>query len=210
MSYPVVVVIIIITAVVSYLIGMFDAKATNKLISAAKKKEGNTPTEPITDLDFQNIAQIQVNNNNELLVEYDGELLRSDHLVDDLNKKKLDGLISALGALKLGAAVAPKSFRQEQTEPKPKLAMQRSLISTATKKKPSAPAKVMDLVSMVNEKLSVECEGSGMVLDIRENIDHEVSFWVNDRSFKSLDDVEPANAKALFTRVLDEMKSDDH
>lgn len=210
MSYPVVVVIIIITAVVSYLIGMLDAKATSKLIERSKNKDEKTPIEITPDINFKNVAQLQINAKDELLVEIDQNLINGQFTVDITNKNKIDELISALNTLTNREPVLPKISPPPSPEPKPKLAMQRSLFGTSSKKKSAHPSKVMDLVAMLNEKLSAECEGLDMVLDVREDSDHQISFWVNDRVFANVDEVQPEMAKDIFTKVLDEMKKNDH
>lgn len=201
MSYPVVIVIIIITAVISYLIGIFDAKTTNKWFGKDNNQPKREP-EVIIDASITRLALIQTNDQNEVFVEFDDSIKSNSFIIDNFNKRKLTELVEALG--NLTGSVAPKLYiPEERPEPKEELALRRSLVQSAQKSTPKKRGAITDLVGLVNQYLEDTREASAYLLEIRENQAHELSFWVDEKGFPSVDEVEPSDAKEQFRKAID-------
>lgn len=202
MSYPVVIVIIIITAIVSYLIGMFDAKTTNKWFGSDKPVPESKEPDVKTDPKIKRLAIIQSNEENELFVEYDETIRSTEYKIDKLNKQKITELTDILS--RIGEIAAPKTYvAQEKREQKEKLALQRSLISSVQKAPQKRLNEVTDLIGLINHVLQDGNDSKENILEIREDQDHVLSFWVDDKVFASVDEVKPTDARDRFKKAID-------
>lgn len=209
MSYQIVIIIIIVTAVVSYLIGLFDAKTTNKWFGTENKKK-NEPTkaEPEIKLNIRRLADIQINDQHELLVSYEQELEASKYSISALNKSKLTELITVLETLSTNVTNKPVVISQQETSEKVKLAIEQPLFRPALKKQASKKPAALGLVGLLNEQLDLMKDQNPFLLEIKENPDHSLLFLVNERAFSALDDIEPAEARSQFRRAIEAVSGD--
>jgi|GEM_PF-5383332 len=208
MSYPIVIVIIIITAVVSYLIGLFDAKTTNKWFGAESKRNESAKAETEIKLDIRRLADIQINDQNELLVSYEKELGSSKYTISSLNKTKLTELIKILVTLSTNLVNKPITAPHKEAEKKEKLAIEQPIFQSALKKQAVKKPAVLDLVSLLNKQLDQLKDQIPFHLEIKENPDHSLIFLVNDKAFSTLDEIEPGEARSQFQRAIEAVSGD--
>jgi len=208
MSFQIVIVIIIVTAVVSYLIGLFDAKTTNKWFGTESKKNETTKAEPEIKLNISRLADIQINDQLELLVSYEQELEASKYTISALNKTKLTELITILETLSTNVPNKPVVIPQQETSKKVKLAIEQPLFRSALKKQAAKKPAALSLVALLNEQLDLMKDQNSSLLEIKENPDHSLIFLVNERAFSTLDDIEPAEARNQFRRAIEAVNGD--
>lgn len=203
MSFQAVIVIIIVTAVISYLIGLFDAKTTHKWFGAENKKYTPSKSEPEIVVKIHRLAEIQVNEQNEILVSYEPELENPGCEINSLNKSKLIELVAALQTLSETLVSKPMEAYKTDKKVIEKLAIQQPLLKSALKQKSSKKPAVLGLVDLLNEQLDLMKDQSPYFLDIRENPDHSLVFLVNERPFSTLDEIVPAEAQEFFQKAID-------